>query len=78
MIRQLDGIGPPSNLCSRTRLNPARSPDVTPELAAKIKRHLMENMAQHDITATFKINQGRVSEIKTGKKFGDTAPAAGA
>ena len=54
------------------------SPDVTREMAAKIKRCLLENMAQHDIAAIFKINQGRVSEIKTGKKFGDVAPMAGA
>lgn len=53
------------------------SPDVTPEMAARIKRHLMEDMAQHEIAAMYKINQGRVSEIKTGKKFGDVAPAAG-
>ncbi|MCY1362522.1 hypothetical protein D9M69_492460 [compost metagenome] len=53
------------------------SPDVTPEMAAKIKRYLLDNMAQHEIAALFKINQGRVSEIKTGKKFGDVAPVAG-
>ncbi|MDX0702704.1 hypothetical protein GOD03_20960 [Sinorhizobium medicae] len=46
-------------------------------MAAKIKRYLLNNMAQHEIAAMFKINQGRVSEIKTGKKFGDVAPAAG-
>ncbi len=53
------------------------SPDVTPQMAAEIKRYLLNNMAQHEIAAMFKINQGRVSEIKTGKKFGDVMPAAG-
>ncbi len=46
-------------------------------MAAKIKRHLLDNLAQHDIAAMFGINQGRVSEIKNGKKFPDV-PAAGA
>jgi hypothetical protein len=54
------------------------SPAVTPEMAAKIKHYLITDMAQHDIAAMFKINQGRVSEIKTGKKFGDVAPMGGA
>ncbi len=54
------------------------SPDVTPEMAIRIKHLLKSNMAQHEIAAMFKINQGRVSEIKTGKKFGDLQPMAGA
>lgn len=54
------------------------SPDVTPEMAAAIKHYLKTDLAQHEIAAMFKINQGRVSEIKTGKKFGDVAPMAGA
>ena len=54
-----------------------RSPRVNAEMAASIKRLLLEKMMQHDIAARFGINPGRVSEIKTGKKFGDIAPAAG-
>jgi predicted XRE-type DNA-binding protein len=50
------------------------SPDVTPEMAAMIKRLLEKDIAQHEIAAMFKINQGRVSEIKTGKKFGGLSP----
>ncbi|RWE62967.1 MAG: hypothetical protein EOS25_10245 [Mesorhizobium sp.] len=46
-----------------------RSPDVTPEMAAKIKFLLDLGMTQHDIAAHFKINQGRVSEVNTGMKF---------
>lgn len=54
------------------------SPKVTREMAATIKRYLLENLAQHEIAAMFGINQGRISEIKTGRKFGDVSPAAGA
>jgi len=30
---------------------------------------LAEDISQHDIAAEFRINQGRVSEVKTGLKF---------
>ena len=46
-----------------------KSPPVTPEMAAKIKKRLAEGLAQHDIAAEFRINQGRVSEVNTGLKF---------
>ena len=52
-----------------------RSPRVTNEMAARIKRLLLEKMMQHDIAARFGINPGRVSEIKTGRRFGDVSPA---
>lgn len=52
-----------------------KSPPVTPEMAAKIKTLLKAGMAQHDIAAQFGINQGRVSEIKTGFKFPGIEPA---
>lgn len=55
-----------------------RSPRVTAEMAASIKRLLSEKMMQHDIAAHFGINPGRVSEIKNGKKFNDDARKAGA
>ncbi len=51
------------------------SPKVTREMAGKIKRFLRDNLAQHDIAAMFGINQGRISEIKSGKKFADVPPA---
>lgn len=50
------------------------TPSVTPEMAAKIKHLCSLGRKQHDIAARFGINQGRVSEIKTGKKFGGTPP----
>ncbi len=55
-----------------------RAPRVTAEMAASIKRLLQEKMMQHDIAARCGINPGRVSEIKSGKIFGDVAPTAGA
>lgn len=53
-----------------------KSPRVTVEMAARIKRLLQSNMMQHDIAAQFGINPGRVSEINTGKRFKDVSPAA--
>ena len=47
-----------------------RSPPLTPQMAATIKRLLMcGEYPQHEIAARLKINQGRVSEVKTGKRF---------
>ena len=51
-----------------------KSPRVTPEMAAKIKALLKTQMCQHDIAAAFRINQGRVSEINTGRCFIDVEP----
>jgi len=48
-----------------------RSPKMTDKLAARIKALLAQNFMQHDIAARLEINQGRVSEIKTGKRFRD-------
>lgn len=53
-----------------------RSPEITPEMAAKIKSMLKAGMAQHDIAAHFRINQGRVSEINTGiHRYAHVEPA---
>lgn len=47
-----------------------KSPPVTPEMAAEIMKLYFENeMLQHDIAAKMGINQGRVSEVVTGKRF---------
>ena len=53
-----------------------RSPDVTPDMAAKIKTMLAFGMSQHDIAARFGINQGRVSEVNKGKRHPDVPPAS--
>jgi predicted XRE-type DNA-binding protein len=47
---------------------------MTDKLAARIKALLAQNLMQHDIAARLEINQGRVSEVKTGKRFRDTPP----
>ncbi len=53
------------------------SEPLTPELAAKIKLLDRENdLAQHEIAAILKINQGRVSEVLTGKRYPDVQPGA--
>ena len=51
------------------------SAPLTPELAAKIKLLDRENdLAQHEIAAMLRINQGRVSEVLTGKRFPEVQP----
>ena len=52
------------------------SPPTTAEIAAYIKRLLlMGRFHQHQIAAFFGLNQGRVSEIKSGKKWAHVPPA---
>lgn len=51
------------------------SPSITAEIAAWIKLMLGRGLFQHQIAAFFGVNQGRVSEIKSGKKFGHVPPA---
>lgn len=51
------------------------SPKMTPELAAKIKALLNQGYQQHQVAAMLKVNQGRVSEVNTGKIYSQT-PAA--
>jgi predicted XRE-type DNA-binding protein len=48
---------------------------MTPELAAQIKALLNKGYQQHQVAAFLKINQGRVSEVNTGKTFPKTEPA---
>lgn len=52
-----------------------RSPPLTPEMAAAIKR-LAQNtdLLQHEIAAELHINQGRVSEVLTGKRYPEVRP----
>ncbi len=45
-----------------------RSPSVTPDMAAQIKKMVIDlGMLQHDVAAHFGINQGRVSEVISGR-----------
>ena len=52
------------------------SPPLTEELAAAIKKLLPTGMHQHQIAALFGLNQGRISEVKNGKRYPDVSPAA--
>ncbi len=52
----------------------ARTP-LTAELAAKIKYlAAMTELYQHEIAAKVGVNQGRVSEVLTGKRYIDVPP----
>jgi predicted XRE-type DNA-binding protein len=54
-----------------------RTPPLTAELAARIKRLALDGgLLQHQIAAILNLNQGRVSEVLTGKRFADVPPAA--
>ena len=54
------------------------SPGVTPEMAALIK-HLVKRIGlyQHQVAAILGLNQGRVSEVMTGKRHPNTEPDQG-
>ena len=51
--------------------------DLTPDQVSKIKARLVPGEFQHRIAADFDLNQGRISEIATGKRFADVPPASG-
>ena len=51
------------------------SPPLTAEMASFIKRMRAEGLYVHQIAQALKINQGRVSEVLTGKRFA-AAPSA--
>jgi len=54
------------------------SPPVTSEMAAHIKYLLQRgDLFQQQVAALLGLNQGRVSEIKTGLKFAEVRPAKG-
>ena len=55
---------------------PKRTPPLTAEVASIIKALLlMGRYHQHQIAALLGINQGRVSEVNTGKRFAHVPPA---
>jgi transcriptional regulator with XRE-family HTH domain len=53
------------------------SKPVTPELAAYIKALLAKGLYQHQIAGMVGVNQGRISEINTGKRNPDVLPDQG-
>lgn len=54
--------------------NPPRRPrrpdrvPLTPEVIAQVRQRLAAGEYQHDIAADLRVNQGRISEINTGKR----------
>lgn len=51
------------------------SEPLTAELAARIKRLKRDtDLVQHEIAATLHLNQGRVSEVLSGKRYPDVHP----
>lgn len=52
------------------------SPPITADMAAIAKRAMLSGLYQHQIASALGVNQGRISEIKTGKVFADVPPAA--
>lgn len=57
-------------------MTPTYSPPITAELAAIIKRALLKGLFQHQIASVLGVNQGRISEVKTGKAFPQVPPAS--
>tara|TARA_E500000318_G_C3488305_1_gene183292 strand:+ start:539 stop:733 length:195 start_codon:yes stop_codon:yes gene_type:complete len=54
-----------------------RSPEVTEEMACQIKALVLDHgLLQHQAAAVFGINQGRVSEVMSGKRYPGVPPAA--
>jgi len=49
---------------------------LTSQDIADIKQRLLRGEYQHDIAAKYGLNQGRISEINTGKRFQQKANSA--
>ena len=59
-------------------MNRKPSLPVTPQMAAEIRfLRQQKGLYNHQIAALFGINQGRVSEVLTGKRFPEVPPAQG-
>lgn len=48
--------------------------DLTPQDIVAIKRRIAAGDFQHRIAADYDLNQGRISEIATGKRFAHIPP----
>lgn len=49
---------------------------LTPQEVSIIKARIVRGDYQHRIAADFDLNQGRISEIATGKRFPQIPPAS--
>jgi len=59
-------------------MRPQSSPPVTQEMAAQIRYlKFQKKLYNHQIAALFGINQGRVSEVITGKRHTGVEPSQG-
>lgn len=56
-------------------MSKGKETQLTPGLIARIKRRLLNGEMQHLIAADLRINQGRISEINTGKRGAGISPA---
>jgi predicted XRE-type DNA-binding protein len=55
---------------------PTSRPRLTADLAAQIKKlATTTSLFQHEIAAALGLNQGRVSEVLSGKRFASVPPA---
>jgi predicted XRE-type DNA-binding protein len=46
-----------------------KSPQVTREMAIEMHKLASTGSFQHEIAAVFRVNQGRVSEVLSGKRY---------
>jgi hypothetical protein len=59
---------PPKPRWPRRRIDPAWVPDI--------KRRILQGELQDRIAAHYDVNQGRISEINTGRLFPEIKPAS--
>lgn len=78
MTPEYEGAIPRIHIFGFKSMKPMSSPSITAEMAGKI-RYLKntKGLYNHQIAAIFGINQGRVSEVLTGKTFPNVPPAQG-
>jgi hypothetical protein len=65
-----------SRLTGYNRYTKHLAPKVTEEMASKIKGMLLRGDKPFDIAIYFGINNGRISEIKSGAKFEAVEPTS--
>ena len=63
-----------SNEKDLPRPSGGKSPPVTRHMAIEMRKMRAKGMAQHDIAASFGVNQGRVCEVLKGRRFPDPDP----
>lgn len=64
-----------TDLTTPLRSNRAPSRILTPREAATIKKRIRMGEFLNRIASDYDVNPGRISEIKTGKRFAEVQPA---